>query len=178
MVDLQQQQPLQRGGNNGATADEETQREKPNYALIKPRASKDFKDPLKRARAKVGSNVQSSNLSGINYASPTGGGPAVAEPVIRFKTAFHNTIYDTMIERGWKQTDSEMDWDFHWAEREWMFEVFDHAHLETWQRVNHFRNDRELCRKDLLIKNIKRTRRTLEREKSAEAERYNFCPTT
>lgn len=34
---------------------------------------------------------------------------------------------------------SEMDWDVYWCERDWMFEVFDHAQLESWQKVNHFR---------------------------------------
>lgn len=99
--------------------------------------------------------------------------------VIRFKTGFHNVIYDVLKARGWKETESEMDWDIHWCDREWMFEVFDHAHLESWQRVNHFRNDRELCRKDLLIKNVKRQKRNLEREKNyEEAAKYDFCPTT
>ena len=84
-----------------------------------------------------------------------------------------------MKKRGWKHTDSDLDWDIHWADREWMFEHFDHVHLESWQRVNHYRNDRELCRKDLLIKNVKRKKRTLEREKRyEEAANYEFCPTT
>ena len=60
--------------------------------------------------------------------------------VIRFKTSFRNTVYDVMKARGWKFTDSDLDW----AEREWMFEYFDHVHLEQWQRVCHYRNDREL----------------------------------
>ena len=60
-----------------------------------------------------------------------------------------------------------------------MFEYFDHVHLEQWQRVNHYRNDRELCRKDLMIKNIKRKKRQLEREKRyEEAKNYEICPTT
>lgn len=138
-------------------------KEKPNYALIKPRVSKEYKDPHKRAKTREGSSYNANSISGH----------------IRFKTSFRNTIYEVMKRRGWKQTDSEMDWDFHWAEREWMFEVFDYAHLESWQRVNHFRNDRELCRKDLLIKNIKRQRRSLEKDKNYEAaKRYDFCPTT
>ena len=66
--------------------------------------------------------------------------------------------------RGWKETDAELDWDIHWADREWVYEVFDTVHLENWQRVNHYRNGRELCRKDNLIKNIKRMRRQLERD--------------
>ena len=84
-----------------------------------------------------------------------------------------------MKKRGWKYTDSDLDWDVHWADREWMFEYFDHVHLENWQRVNHYRNDRELCRKDLLIKNVKRRKRQCEREKRYdEAAKYDFCPTT
>ena len=84
---------------------------------------------------------------------------------IRFKTSFRNTIYDAFKRRGWKETSSELDWDIHWCERDWMHETFDHVHLEHWQRVNHFRNDRELCRKDLLVKNLKRQRKQLEKEK-------------
>lgn len=89
---------------------------------------------------------------------------------IRFKTGFRNTIYAVLKARGWKETDGcaamhagsvsrrvvksgpplalvarrEMDWDIHWAEREWVYEVFDHIHLDSWQRVNHFRNGREV----------------------------------
>jgi len=59
---------------------------------------------------------------------------------------------------------SEDDWDMHWADREWVYEVFDTGHLLPWQRVNHFRNGRELCRKDLLVKNVKRAKRTLAKQ--------------
>lgn len=37
-------------------------------------------------------------------------------------------------------------------------------HLHDWQHINHFPNHHELTRKDLLIKNLKRTKRQLERE--------------
>jgi hypothetical protein len=50
------------------------------------------------------------------------------------------------------------------------FAVFDHIHLNERQRVNHFRNYYELCRKDLLIKNLKRMKRQLEREGIALCE--------
>jgi len=43
-----------------------------------------------------------------------------------------------------------------WADREWVYEVSDSMRLENWQKLNHFRNGRELCRKDLLVKNLKR----------------------
>ena len=52
-------------------------------------------------------------------------------------------------------------------------------HLESWQRLNHYRNGRELCRKDLMAKNMKKRRRALEKEgRLQEAELYNFIPTT
>jgi tubulin polyglutamylase TTLL9 len=42
--------------------------------------------------------------------------------------------------------------------------------LSVLQRINHFRNHYELTRKDLLIKNLKRAKKQLEREdKPAEA---------
>ncbi len=37
-------------------------------------------------------------------------------------------------------------------------------HLADWQRINHFPNHYELTRKDLLIKNLKRAKKQLERE--------------
>jgi tubulin polyglutamylase TTLL9 len=52
-------------------------------------------------------------------------------------------------------------------------------HLETWQRLNHYRNGRELCRKDLMAKNVKRQRRNLEKEgRHEEAIQYDIIPTT
>ena len=42
---------------------------------------------------------------------------------VRFRTSFSNTIYDVMCSRGWKETDSETDWDLHWAERDWVYEA-------------------------------------------------------
>lgn len=36
---------------------------------------------------------------------------------IRFKTTFTNTIYEAMKMRGWRETNSDSDWDLIWAER-------------------------------------------------------------
>jgi len=84
-----------------------------------------------------------------------------------------------MCAKGWEETDSETDWDFHWAEREWVYEVFDSMHLESWQRLNHFRNGKELCRKDLLIKNLKKHKRQLEKDgQYEEATQFDFFPVT
>eukprot|EP01006_Ploeotia_vitrea_P000478 TRINITY_DN10312_c0_g1_i1.p1 TRINITY_DN10312_c0_g1~~TRINITY_DN10312_c0_g1_i1.p1 ORF type:complete len:418 (+),score=41.95 TRINITY_DN10312_c0_g1_i1:44-1297(+) len=106
----------------------------------------------------------------------TGKGP---NGQLRFRTSLHNTIYDVAKGRCWKETDSETDWDLHWADVHWIREVFDHVHLEDNQRVNHFRNHYELTRKDLTVKNLKRMKKSLEREdKVEEAAKYDFFPGT
>lgn len=98
---------------------------------------------------------------------------------IRYFTNFQNTIADVLASRGWLQVDDSEQWDFVWADREWIYAAFDKMHLEPWQRLNHFRNGRELCRKDLMAKNMKRRRRALEKEcRFEEAATYDFIPTT
>ncbi len=58
-----------------------------------------------------------------------------------------------------------------------MRENFDGMRLEEHQRVNHYRNYYELCRKDLLIKNLKRMRKTVERdEQKTNGEEGAKCP--
>lgn len=98
---------------------------------------------------------------------------------IRFRTSLRNTVLDVMRSRGWKETDSETDWDFHWADVGWIREVLDHVRLEENQRVNHYRNHYELTRKDLTVKNLKRMKKALEREdKPEEAAKFDFFPAT
>lgn len=98
---------------------------------------------------------------------------------IKFRCAFHNTVYDVLMARGFKETDSELDWDLFWCDKEWIHEVFDRIHLQPHQRVNHFRNHYELTRKDLLVKNIKRAQRQAHREGShEEAQCYAACSPT
>ena len=100
--------------------------------------------------------------------------------VIKYYTTFSNTIYDVLSSRSWKEVRSESDWDIVWADREWVYQCFDKVHLEPWQRMNHFRNGRELCRKDLMAKNIKRQRRLLEKEsrcsESTALYHEDICP--
>ena len=78
-----------------------------------------------------------------------------------------------------------------------MSDHFDGLRLQDHQRVNHFRNHYELTRKDLLIKNLKRIKKQLEKEdryaattrhlpracvvltrlfRQAEAAKYDFFP--
>jgi tubulin polyglutamylase TTLL9 len=99
--------------------------------------------------------------------------------VVKYLCTFGNTIADVLANRGWKEVGEDETWDFVWADRDWVYSVFDKVHLEHWQRLNHFRNGKELCRKDLMAKNIKKKRRALEKEgKYDEAATYDFIPTT
>ncbi len=99
---------------------------------------------------------------------------------IKYRCTFNNTIKDVLASRGWREVeDDREDWDFVWADRDWVYQAFDKMHLEHWQRLNHFRNGRELCRKDLMAKNLKRRRRALEKEgRIEESQSYDFIPTT
>lgn len=99
---------------------------------------------------------------------------------VRFRCSFHNTIYDVLKARGFKETEAELDWDLFWCDKEWIHEVFDHIHLQPHQRVNHFRNHYELTRKDLLVKNLKRAQRQAQRDGLHEEARcFMACtPTT
>lgn len=99
--------------------------------------------------------------------------------VIKYCCTFSNTIADVLSARGWKEVSPDDDWDFAWSDREWVYATFDKGHLEHWQRLNHYRNGRELCRKDLMAKNMKKRRRALEKEnRIQEALSYDFIPNT
>lgn len=98
---------------------------------------------------------------------------------VRFRTSLRNTVLDVMRSRGWKETDSETEWDFFWADVSWIREVLDHFRLDEHMRINHFRNHYELTRKDLMVKNLKRMKKALEREDRAdEAAKFDFFPAT
>eukprot|EP00644_Phytophthora_capsici_P012364 jgi/Phyca11/10089/fgenesh1_pm.PHYCAscaffold_46_\ len=84
---------------------------------------------------------------------------------------------------GWIETESDLDWDLHWADVGWIRENLDaFTPLQDHQRINHFQNHYELTRKDLLVKNLKRTKRQLERsgdpDSRREAEFYDFWSAT
>eukprot|EP00775_Hariotina_reticulata_P014320 gene14320-46_t len=114
------------------------------------------------------------------------GGPIV------WRSSLKNTIYDVLKARkDWVETEHETEWDFFWADKGWIHNELDKIHLHDWQRINHFPNHYELTRKDLLLKNLKRAKRQLEREafayadaaaamqgKDEEAAAYAFFPQT
>lgn len=98
---------------------------------------------------------------------------------VRYYTSFQNTIAAVLSERGWIEVGENDSWDITWCDREWTYSTFDNGRLEPWQRLNHYRNSRELCRKDLMAKNMKKQKKILEKEgKINESLSYNFIPTT
>ncbi len=105
----------------------------------------------------------------------------VKDRPVRFATHLRNVVYDVMRDRGWMEVERDgpvSDWDFMWADVAWMRELFDHVHFSDHQRINHFRNHYELTRKDHMVKNLKRLRKTLEREGSPVAKELDFFPST
>ena len=56
------------------------------------------------------------------------------------------------------------DWDILWVERDAIYEILNNFHLSPVQRINHYRNHFELTRKDLMVKNLKRYKKQIEKE--------------
>ena len=134
---------------------------------------------MSRKKSSSRDRVQSSDSDSDEVASPSKHSKS-SQPIVIFRTSLHNTIFDVMRSRtGWEETDSDTDWDINWASVGWVREFFDHVHMDDHQRINHFRNHYELTRKDLMVKNLKRMKRQLERtDTHAEASKYNFFPAT
>ncbi len=101
-----------------------------------------------------------------------------ADKPIRYKTFLHNAIGDVLKARGWVEVKDDTDWDFYWCDISWMREHFDHVYLEEHQKICHFRNHYELSRKNLMAKNLKRLKKSLEKESKLEAAKCDFFPTT
>ncbi|RUS81101.1 hypothetical protein EGW08_011141 [Elysia chlorotica] len=119
--------------------------------------------------------------SGYKMPRPIAGKQKLSERNIRFRCSLQNTILDVLRARpGWIEVSNEGGaWDFYWADVWWMKEIFDRAYLEDQMRLNHFRNHYELTRKNLMVKNLKRLRRQMERDSGkTEAQRCDFFPST
>lgn len=128
-------------------------------------------DCLQSAQSAIGARKILPNISRDSQNLPV----SQNNQVIRFKTSLKNTVWDCLKDRGWKDTDSDLDWDFFWADVHWVHETFDHVYLHEHQRINHFRNHYELTRKDLLVKNMKRMIKTIEKEYGkAESQKFEF----
>jgi len=67
-----------------------------------------------------------SNKKKLNLVSS---GPSV--PTVRYFTTFQNTIFDVLASRGWQQVEEGDEFDFVWADREWVYSAFDRIRLEV-----------------------------------------------
>ncbi|XP_077370786.1 putative tubulin polyglutamylase TTLL9 [Festucalex cinctus] len=99
---------------------------------------------------------------------------------VRYKCGPLGTIQDVLRQRpGWIEVKDDGEWDFHWCDVGWLRENFDHSYMEEHVRINHFRNNYELTRKDFMLKNLKRFKKHLEREASCmEGSNCDFFPCT
>ncbi|XP_046728794.1 probable tubulin polyglutamylase TTLL1 isoform X1 [Silurus meridionalis] len=85
-----------------------------------------------------------------------------------------SVLVNNFEKRGWTQVTDTEDWNFYWMSIQTIRNVFSvdtGYRLSDDQMVNHFPNHYELTRKDLMIKNIKRYRKELEKENSPLAEK-------
>ncbi|MGH0116526.1 UNVERIFIED_CONTAM: hypothetical protein FKN15_009659 [Acipenser sinensis] len=85
-----------------------------------------------------------------------------------------SVLVNNFEKRGWIQVPESEEWNFYWMRVQTIQNVFsvDNGYrLSDDQIVNHFPNHYELTRKDMMIKNIKRYRRELEKEGSPLAEK-------
>eukprot|EP00795_Rhopilema_esculentum_P014337 gene14337-5379_t len=109
---------------------------------------------------------------------------------IRYCTDFEKSVLVNNFEkRGWIPCSPDEDWNFYWASVQTvrqLFNVESGYRMTDDQITNHFPNHYELTRKDLMLKNVKRYRKELEKEGSPFAEKdengkyvyLDFVPTT
>ncbi|BES98914.1 Tubulin-tyrosine ligase family [Nesidiocoris tenuis] len=87
-----------------------------------------------------------------------------------------SVLTNNFEKRGWQQVTPEDDWNFYWAGIQTcrtLFSLDSGYRMGDHQTINHFPNHYELTRKDLLVKNIKRYRKELEREGNPLGQKQN-----
>ena len=94
---------------------------------------------------------------------------------LKWKSDFDKqVIIQNFEKRGWIRCVGDDDWNVYWANVWTVKQIFNpetgHRLGET-QLLNHFPNHFELTRKDLLVKNIKRYRKDMEKEGNPIAEK-------
>lgn len=88
-----------------------------------------------------------------------------------------SVLINNFENRGWSNVAPDEDWNFYWATVQTIRSIFSlesGVRLLDDQVLNHFPHHYELTRKDLMVKNIKRYRRDLEREGNPVAEKDDF----
>ncbi|CAH0397867.1 unnamed protein product [Chilo suppressalis] len=97
---------------------------------------------------------------------------------INFCTDFDNSIViNNFVRRGWEQVTPNNNWNIYWSNSincRNIFNMDNGSRLNDNQLINHFPNHYELVRKDLLVRNIKRYRKELEKECNPLAKRTEF----
>eukprot|EP00752_Nemacystus_decipiens_P001650 g1604.t1 len=113
-------------------------------------------------------------VAGVCVATMSGAKAALT-PTIVFRCSTRNTVYEVLKSRpGWVETHDDVDWDLCWADVGWVRDMYDQIQMDDDQRLNHFPNHYELTRKDLMVKNLKRMRKQLERN-DCRAEATSYC---
>ncbi|KPJ18501.1 putative tubulin polyglutamylase TTLL1 [Papilio machaon] len=85
-----------------------------------------------------------------------------------------SVIISNFERRGWIQVGPEDEWNFYWSFTQNcrnIFSIENGYRMNDNQIINHFPNHYEISRKDLLVKNIKRYRKELEKEGNPLAEK-------
>lgn len=128
-----------------------------------------------------GRQAGGANQSVTNATSNSGAnsGGAGAQGHDKMKIGFctdldKSVLVNNFEKRGWHQVNGDDDWHFYWAGVQTcrnIFSVDSGYRMHDNQMINHFPNHYELSRKDLLVKNIKRYRKDLERDGNPLAEK-------
>ena len=87
---------------------------------------------------------------------------------ISYVTDFEKSVLvNNFLKRGWTQCSPDGYWNFYWASVTTVRQIFNIEsgyRLNDDQIINHFPNHYDLTRKDLMLKNLKRYRKDLEKE--------------
>ncbi|XP_068198943.1 probable tubulin polyglutamylase TTLL9 [Antennarius striatus] len=99
---------------------------------------------------------------------------------VSYKCSPFNTMTDVLRHRpGWVEVKNDGEWDFNWCDVAGLRENFDQCYMKEHMRINHFPNHYELSHKNLMVKNLKRYQRNLERDTCRlEASKCDFFPST
>ncbi|VVC37019.1 Tubulin-tyrosine ligase/Tubulin polyglutamylase [Cinara cedri] len=100
-----------------------------------------------------------------------------------------SVLIENFEKRGWIHVGPEDGWNFYWTNVNTCRNLFNtetnNYTMTDNQIINHFPNHYELCRKDLLMRNVRRYRREMQKTKSAVAKcisgkfvYLDFIPTT
>ena len=95
---------------------------------------------------------------------------------LKWKTDLEKCVVTLNYDRrGWERIkEGDNDWNIYWASVGTVKQIFNPEsgyRLNDMQLINHYPNHFELTRKDLMVKNIKRFRKDMEKENNPIAER-------